>query len=442
MRHGRLLFALSLVLTCAAKSEAQLGADSALASRIAALEAEVTALRQSASSPMPAVCCPLPPVAKPSFPTARLSGLVQTDAGWAHQTAANIASVGDIQDGADFRRARLAAIGNVADNVAYMVEFDFGLPGRPSFMDVWLDVQNLGWFGQVKIGNYRQPIGLDGLTSVKELTFIERSLPFAFLPFRQIGVMTYGAAEDLGVTWALSGFRFPTDVFGGQVGDNGGYGLASRLTGLVLEGADGSALHLGGAYNFIDPANDAVQYLAQPEFFLSETGGALVPPGVPSTVPPFVDTGVIATNSVNLFGAEMAGTSGPLHAQAELIYAVVDRIGGSTVAFSGVSAQAGWILTGEHRPYNRKNGVLGRVVPANNFGAGGGAWEVAARWSMLDLNSADVRGGQLNTTTLGLNWYLNQFTKLQFNYIHAFLDDPANVGSDADLIAARAHFDF
>lgn len=79
-----------------------------------------------------------------------------------------------------------------------------------------------GWFSQ----SDRNPFGLDGLTSVKELTFLERGLPLAFLPFRQIGVMAKGISETQDSTWAVSGFRFPTDPFGSNVGDNGGYGLA------------------------------------------------------------------------------------------------------------------------------------------------------------------------------------------------------------------------
>lgn len=379
-----------------------------------------------------------------SFPSVRLTGFFQADAGWVQQPADNRFVVGDIQDGADFRRARLAAVGDVAENVGYTVEFDFGFPGRPSFMDVWLEVRDTQLLNDVKVGYFRHPIGLDGLTSVKELTFIERGLPFAFLPFRQIGAMSAWRNEELGTTWSISGFRFPTDIFGGQIGDNGGYGLATRLTAILIEFANGPLFHIGGAYSFINPANDAVRYLSQPEFFIAETGGAaFVPAGVPSAVPPFVDTGVITTEDVSLYSAEIAGTGGPWHAQAEAIFATVQRFGAGDVSFSGISAQTAYILTGENRPYNRKNGVLGRVVPRNNFGQGySGAWEFAVRWSMLDLDDADVQGGILNTSTVGLNWYLNKFTKFQFNYVRALLDSPINGETNADIFALRAQVDF
>ncbi|MBX3438954.1 MAG: porin [Planctomycetaceae bacterium] len=391
---------------------------------------------------------PAPPkaAAEPvKYPTVRLTGFFQADAGWVHQTNANIAAVGDAQDGADFRRARLQAVGDVAANMGYSMEFDFAFPGRPSFMDVWLEIRDLHGDANLRVGQYRQPIGLDGMTSVKDLTFLERALPFALLPFRQIGGMLHGTSEDESMTWAASVYRYPTDFFGANIGDNGGYGVVGRATGLAIDYGDDLQLHLGGAYTFADPANDAIRYLNQPEFFVAETGNvALVPIGVPTIMPPFVDTGVIRTNNVNLFGSELAARSGSFHMQSEFLVAVVNRIGGDLAVFPGAYAQAGYILTGEVRPYNKKAGALGRIVPDHPVTSKGGcgAWEVAGRWSWLDLEDSGVEGGRLNDLTFGLNWYLNGFTKFQFNYIRAFLESPVNGHSTADIAAVRAQLDF
>ena len=397
----------------------------------------------------------LPPeqVEKPNFPSVRLTGFFQADALWASQSLENqiavgdgVASNGDVQDGADFRRARLAAVGQAWDNVAYMLEMDFAFPGHPSFMDVWLDLEDAVGSSNLRIGQFRQPFGMDGLTSVKELTFLERALPFVFLPFRQIGVMAYGNSADELTTYAISGFRFPTDTFGGNVGDSGGYGMATRLTGLLFnDPAAFGLLHVGGGYSFIDPANDLVQYRNQPELFVGETGGgALVPVGVPNNLPPFVDTGLLATENVHLANLELAFAKGSFYAQSEVIATFVNRQGDESVTFSGAYAHAGYFLTGEHRPYNGTNGVFGRVTPKQNVGkgAGFGAWEIATRWSMIDLNDSDVQGGRLNNLTSGLNWYLNPHTKFQFNHVHAMLDSRINGDSAADLFAMRAQVDF
>lgn len=404
-------------------------------------------------TPSEALFCTSVPAEEPKFPTVRLTGFLQTDALWASQSQANqvavgngVAADGDVQDGVDFRRARLAATGQAWDNIAYMLEMDFAFPGRPSFMDVWMDIDDVLGNSKLRIGQYRQPFGMDGLTSVKEMTFLERGLPFAFLPFRQVGAMLHGYSHDELMTWAVSGFRFPTDTFGGNVGDNGGYGVATRVTGLLVNRAESNGLlHVGAGYSFIDPANDLVRYRNQPEVFVGETGGgAFVPNGVPSNLPPFVDTGLIATDNVHLANIELAMSHGAFYAQSEAIFAVVNQQNGASVAFPGAYAYAGYFLTGESRPYNSKNGVFGRVNPKRSVGKdrGIGAWEIAGRWSYIDLNDGTIQGGRLNNLTAGVNWYLNPNTKFQINYIHAMLDSPINNRSNADLVGIRAQVDF
>jgi phosphate-selective porin OprO/OprP len=387
---------------------------------------------------------PPPAAAMPTFPKVKLTGFFQADAVWFDQDPVNEAVIGDVQDGADFRRARLAAVGDVWDNVGFSLEMDFAFPGRPSFMDVWLEVREAVGTANWRVGQYRQPFSMDAMTSIRELTFLERALPFAFVPFRQIGTMLYGQAADDNITWAVSGFRFPTDPFGGNVGDNGGYGMATRVTGLLWDGPSG-IVHIGGGYSFIDPANDRVQYRNQPEVFVGETGGAaLVPDAVPSNVPPFVDTDLIAADDVNLFNAEFAASYGSLYAQSEVFYASVSQSGGPAILFPGAYAQFGYFLTGERRTYTKTAGAFGDVVPLCPVGRAGGpgAWEVAGRWSYIDLYDANIAGGRLNNLTFGVNWYLNRFTKFQFDYIHAFLNRPAGVESDADILALRAQVDF
>ena len=371
----------------------------------------------------------------PEYPTVRLTGFFQADVIWFSQDAKNLLSVGDAEDGADFRRARLAGAGKVTDNVSYMLEMDFAFPGRPSFMDVWLQVDDLIRVGQIRIGQFREPVGMTGQTSVKELTFIERPLTFAFLPFRQIGIMAFDSVLDERATWAVSVFRFPTDAYGENGGDNGGYGMATRVTALPVDRGNDATVHVGGSFSFADPTTDSIRYASSSEIFLRWS----------SPTPAFVDTGMIPTNSYALLGAEVAATIGPFHCQSELMASAVNQIGGGTAIFTGVCAQAAYILTGEHRPYNHKVGVLGRVVPDQPFDRncrGHGAWEVAGRWSYLDFNDSGILGGRLNDLTLGLNWYLNAHTKFQFNYVHAFLDDPTYDKSDADIVASRAQVDF
>lgn len=376
----------------------------------------------------------------PDFPKIRMTGFFQADAGFFAQDAASLAQFGDIDDDRGFRRARLAATGDVSEFVSYMLEMDFAAPGRPSFMDVWLDIHNVPVLGNVRVGQYRVPFGMDALTSVRELTFLERASPFAFNPFRQISTGFHDSNDAETVTWAAAVFGFPTDPFGGNTGDNG-YGMASRITALPINEDDGAILlHVGFDYALTRPSTGQLRYRIQPEF-----GGPFIgPTGVATSVPFFVDTNVMDASASNLLNAELAAVINQFYVQSELTYALVNLDNGNSATFPGFYAHAGYFLTGEQRTYNKIGGVLGRVKPLHAWGdpCGWGALELAARYSYLNLNDGAINGGRLNNVTLGLNWYLNQYTKLQLNYIRAMVDDAATGSSDTNIVGLRAQLDF
>ena len=372
-----------------------------------------------------------------AFPTVAVTGFFQADAIWFAQDAENRAVVGDAQDVADFRRARLAAKGRVAENVDYFMEYDFAFPGRPSFMDVYLDLADVSPWGRLRIGQWRQPLGMDAQTSVKELVFLERALPFALVPFRQIGLGLYDTALEENATWAVSAYRFPSDVFGDVAGDSG-YGVSTRET-VLLYARDNATVHVGAGYAYNRPSTAAVRLRSPPEVGFNQLDFRTTD----FPVPFFIDTGAIPADAYQVFNAELAGSRGPWLLQSEFYAAAIDQSAGGSATVLGGYAQASYVLTGESRAYNKAAGAYARVVPESDYGpCGHGAWEVAARWSRLDLRDGPLDGGVLDDLTIGLNWYLNRHTKFQFNYIRAFLDRPAGVETDADVFAARAQVDF
>jgi hypothetical protein len=91
-----------------------------------------------------------------------------------------------------------------------------------------------------------------------------------------------------------------------------------------------------------------------------------------------------------------------------------------------------WVITGENRD--------GGVNPKRPLLQGGfGAVEVAARYEKLSFASAgspaeppsrspraaNVAGNADSAWTIGVNWYVNRWAKLRFNFINETLDDPA-----------------
>jgi phosphate-selective porin OprO/OprP len=410
--------------------------------RLQALEKVVADLQQKA--------------AQKTYPTLTVNGVFQADAGWIHQDTASEAAYGQIQDGADFRRARLSAKGLVTETTGYMLQMDFGFFGRPTFTDVWMEKTGVPMLGTVRIGQWKQPFSLETVSSFRYTTFMERSLLFQpFVPFRHIGVGFYDHSEDETVTWAASVFRSGQDQFGGTLSSDGGYGTAERLTVLPLWDCDGTRyLHLGAGHFFNSPPNDTAIFRTIPEFFVGANGpgavgtsGQAVPGGSNGT-PFFVSTGNLTIPFYNVVGTELLWVEGPFSLQSEAMAAMLPSSAGSAV-LPGVYAQVGWFLTGEHRPYDRKTGTIDRVKPRTNFAfassgerPGAGAWEVAARYSWLDLNDGSVRGGRITDYTAGINWYWNAYTKMVFNYVHAVSDVPSRDTAHSDMFGVRAQIDF
>lgn len=407
-----------------------------------------------ATAPQPA----LPAV---KYPNLQMNGVFQADAGFFHQGPASRAAYGDIQDGADFRRARLSAKGSVTETVNYFFQMDFAFPGRPTFTDVWVESTDHPVLGTIRIGQWKQPFSLEVVSSFRYTTFMERSLLFqAFTPFRHLGIGFYDHSDDLNWTWAASGFRSGQDQFGASISDNGGWGTAERLTCLPWwdESSGGRGyLHLGVAHFLATPPNNAVNFRTIPELFIGEqapgavgtSGQAL--PGVINGTPFFVATGTLAVDNFNVIGTELLWVHGPFSFQSEAMINYVDQQVGPNVTLPGMYAQVGYFLTGEHRPYDRKAGAIDRVMPFENFFrvgtdggvcTGWGAWEIAGRVSVLDLNDDNVRGGSITDLTAGVNWYWNPYTKLVFNYVHAHANHPTFGRSDTGITAMRAQVDF
>lgn len=399
---------------------------------------------------------------KTNFPTAKISGVFQADAVMFSQSDSNRDAFGEIENGADFRRARLAAGGAVTENMNYFFQMDFGFFGRPTFTDVWVDFKEIPLLGNVRIGQWKHPFSLEVVSSFRYTTFMERSSLFqAFTPFRHIGTGFYDHSSDLNTTWAVSYMRTGQDQFGGSLSDEGGNGMAARLTHLLWYGGfEGEQyIHLGGAYHLNAPPNSVARFRSTPEMFVGDfapggtgTSGQAVP-GVLNGTPFFVDTLPIAdVDVVNTFGIEAMLVNGPFSIQSEVMAAVVDSSVAEPVTFGGAYAQVGYFLTGEHRPYDRASGAIDRVMPRCNFkpGEGIGAWEIAGRWSYIDLTDGSIVGGTMQDMTIGLNWYVNPYCKCVFNYIHTWVEGrdyfpsptAALVQSQADIFGLRCQLDF
>lgn len=386
----------------------------------------------------------------------------------------------DLNEGVNFRRARLGIDGRLFKDFDYALIYEFGGsgaedPGR--LYDFSVTYTGLApW--RIKLGAYEPNAGLTAAVSTSQMPFMERASPAEIA--RNI------AGGDSRVAFQVTG--------NGVIGD-GDTGLAARwfastaLTGNTIStiGSSGAGVaqpsdeqngwigrvtlapfantawqaHLGVNFEYVIHPNDAganaganrygVQLRDRPELRLDGTR--------------LIDTGLIDTQHASALGLEGAFQTGPFLVEAEWFKYKIDRRLTTPAAlpdpkFNGWYVQGVWVLTGEKRPYNAAESRFDAPKQVYNFNPSAGTWgafEVAARYSVVDLNFHQglgatplavgaVRGGEQKITTFGLNWYLNPTLRMMLDYQHVNVDRMnaagAQIGQSYDALAARAQLSF
>lgn len=397
-----------------------------------------------------------------------VGGRVQLDAVFLEDSRTAYAGTGPFtdQDAVYFRRARIRADGTMYETIDWCVEFDFVNsvnvnPGQtptegtvdhvPAPTDLWVTFREIPLVSNVRVGNVKEPIGFEHLHSSRYLDFLERSYnqdafygPFnnGFTP----GILAFDNWDQERGTWATGAFKYTTNVFAYGVGD-GEYAWTSRVTYLPYYECEGRHLiHTGVSGSLRDPNNGQQQYRAR--------GSLRNGPG--GVNPILANTGLFDSDSTRMGGLEAAVQLDSLLLEAEYTAAWNDNVVGNgttaplnaalgDVMVYGWYAQALYFLTGEHRDYEKKTGVFGRVIPHENFSHQGGlgAWQVGARYSRLNLTDSGMDGGELEDVTVGLNWFLNPNLKIQNNYVYTIRDAQASPGGgDAYGFGTRLAWDF
>lgn len=391
---------------------------------------------------------------KAKKPSAVLTVEIQSDAVWANQDDNNVLTVGEIPDGAFFRRARFGIFGELYETVEYRLEFDFAEPARPRFLDNWVALTKVPVINNVIVGHFFEPFSLERYTPNRFITFTERSLADTFAPARNMGMMMYGNGFTERVTWGAGLFRSDSDDYGDDVSFRSGYAITLHSTFLAwneeIDEYKSRLLHLGGSYSYRTPGDDGFRYAARPSARLREQGVG----GIPN----FIDTGpLVDVSYANLYGLEASWVEGSLSLQSELITSVVSRPNDPNPMFRGGYVYGSWFLTGEGRSYSPssilgrfREGIFQRIKPKSNLydrsigdgWTGLGAIEFGVRWAFIDLNDAGIQGGYMEDMTYGINWYLNPYTRASFNYVRPKLIDPVRGKSYSDIFVARLQFEF
>jgi phosphate-selective porin OprO and OprP len=339
----------------------------------------------------------------------------------------------------EFHRNRIGIQGNLFKHIEYEVERelteheltekDILLGLTPSSQ--WKDVNvNLTYLkdAQFQIGRFKIPFGLDELIGVTHNDFVYRSLGAIYLaPGRDTGATVHGRFFKRGLNYWAGMFAHDGDNARSKKIAGGDQTFAGRLTAAPLRklkpGVFG-ALQLGTAYSFTHLTDDS--------FRPNGLRGRTV-----MTQDTFYET-VYVKGHRQRWEADLDWIMGPTSVRAEYTNVTDQRLGQGLGdedlpdARSRAWYVAGtWAITGED-----KKRPIKAAEPL--FQGGIGAVEIAARVERLWFDSVGAGGdepfrnpraqtiypGGNRALTLGVNWTLNRFIKIQVNGIREHVEDP------------------
>lgn len=323
----------------------------------------------------------------------------------------------------DFARRRVGVTGEIAHALEFQIERE--LASDDGWRDVYADYRQSGVI-RARAGHFKLPFSLDENTSPADLDFAYRSLAASLLaPGRDWGVMAHGRVANRRMRYEFGLFdhdgrnartRNVDRVYGGRT-------LAGRLLLEPFRVSKG-ALHdlsIGAAFT--------ASALAEG---LSGLRGRTV------LDDPFFPANIWVRGPRRRVGLEAQWLTGPFSVKAEHIRVATDRRGQSVedrdlspLIATGWYLSGTWALTGE-----RKAGGLD--TPARPLFRGGwGTVELAARRETVRFFSAAtgqdpstspradvILGNSDRIVTLGINWYVNRWVKIQANAIRENIANP------------------
>lgn len=328
------------------------------------------------------------------------------------------------------RRARLGIEATVYKYFEFRLLPDFG-QGKPAIQDAYINVHYLDAF-QLAAGKLKEPVSYEQLIQDRFVPTVERSIIDQLVPARDVGVLLHGQ-KLLG-----DKLDFAVGVFNGGInGDqdtNGHRDIAYRLAVRPLNfEALPESLHLvqigisGSTGVENEPISPAILR-------------------TPATVPYFQFNSTVRAEGLrNRWTPELSyfyggfGLAAQYYREDQSMLPVFGAKTAVNVPFEGYYFMTTYLLTGESRTT-----YSAPVVPLRPFEplhplANPGAWELVARYARLDVGSVVFAPGaarlaeptkyarDASELTLGFNWYLNAWVRMQFNYEHARFSTPVQL---------------
>lgn len=321
------------------------------------------------------------------------------------------------------RRARIDIRGSLEKMFAVRVMGEFegdGGTNAANLKEGWLEYNQFPTF-RIKIGQFKEPYGLENLYGDLWLDFLERPMGENFIrPEQDLGILFFGKLFGKRLEYGVGAFNGS----GTNVAEaNDDKDFAGRIALTPWAPTDDKWLNhltLAGSLTY-----------GKQQSNLDSVG-----PTTPAATRYFAFVNPTAGNDVTVndyrlrAGADVEWQVGPFSAKGE--YSLNKT---SNITFGGVNrdwdihalhGQATYVLTGE------KKSNQSSVVPDKPFNPKEGRWgavEVAGRFESYYSDQGMIDAGfaagtdDLWSTTAGINWYLNRHIRTQTNYVYTNFDD-------------------
>jgi phosphate-selective porin OprO/OprP len=165
----------------------------------------------------------------------------------------------------------------------------------------------------------------------------------------------------------------------------------------------------------------------------AQSGGSQIAPAL-------LTTGLMSdVSKMTNFGAEAAFSASSFLVQGQYAKTHLNR-DFFDANLSAWYAQASYVVTGEDYEYSKSTGAVSGV----NVRRKGGAIEVAARISGIDLKDTNFLAGEGRTYTVGANYYFRRNIRVMADFAHSKAEDVGLTLNDrkVDVVAGRLQVAF
>ncbi len=368
----------------------------------------------------------------------RVAALAALDLSHFYQDDRSMNHVGDMShyDRVDVRGIRFGMLGtiNFDEPWIYMAmislnsltkDFDSAVTDKYTLYDAKIGIPLWGEYGRMQIGKMKAPISMERIMGMVFEQTMERPTHLdALLDSRSIGIDFSDMIFDQRFTWKIGVYNNWLEKDQPSFSE-ANQELVGRVTAVACEDMEKERLlHIGMGYRYVDIREGTTRYAVGPEQWF---------------VDPWVDTGIFSADASHTVNLEMSYLDGPLWLASEYTGTSVHSPQFGNPTFSGYHVVANYFLTGEHRGYNKRRGLVRRITPILDFtGRGWGAVEVSGRYSSLDLTDGAIKGGKINTSSLGLIWHPRRDMQFHMQWSRTYLN---RIDMEAEIVPMKSDTD-